>query len=427
MKATRIAYVSPWVSRNAGGLFGSVSGLAKAVARLDGVEVCVFGVQDEFSEEDRYQWRPVEVETARVIGPGRLAYAPAMRRIIQRYSPDLVHSAAVWTYQAAVVNRLHARRGIPYVLSPHGTLDPWALRRSRIKKAVARWLYQQRHFERAACLHALNESELASIRAYGLRNPVCVIPNGVELPELTRPTVREPGLSAASAGFVPDGRKVLLYLGRIHPKKGLVNLLRAWAEAQRQQSPGAVDWLLAIAGWDEGGHRAELLGLCEELGLRVGRCFGGAVGPAANGPARETAPVPNGAAHVVFLGSQFGQAKDACYRHCDAFILPSFSEGLPVAVLEAMSYAKPVLMTPQCNIPEGFTAQAAVRIEPTAQSIAQGLRELFAAPDASLRTMGANGRKLVTEQFTWPKIAQQMKAVYDWVLGGGSPPVAVHR
>lgn len=422
----RVAYVLPWVSRNAGGLFLSVSGLAKAAGRLDGVEIRVFGVQDKFSEQDKCQWEPLVVETAGVIGPARLAYAPAMGRMIQRFSPDLIHSAAVWTHQAAVVNRLHSRAGVPFVLSPRGTLDAWALRRSRLKKAVARWLYQQRHFERAACIHALNESELNSIRTYGLRNPVCIIPNGVELPELEGPTMEERASSPGTGPIMAAGRKVLLYLGRIHPKKGLVNLLCAWAEMQKRRCKGAADWLLVIAGWEEVGHRGELLVLCDQLGLPVCRDFGDSSEPATNGPARDHAAAWNGGAHVVFLGPQFGRAKDACYRMCDAFILPSFSEGLPMAVLEAWSYAKPVLMTPQCNIPQGFDAQAAIRIEPTAESIAEGLRELFGAPESSLRTMGANGRNLVIKQFTWPTIAQQMKAVYDWVLGGGSPPATVH-
>lgn len=392
---------------------------------MDGLCVQAFGVADAFSDRDKQQWEPVVVETARVIGPARLAYAPAMGRMIEAFAPDLIHSAAVWTYQAAVVNRLHARKGIPYVLSTRGTLDRWALRRSRLKKAVARLLYQQRHFDRAACIHALSDSELASIRAYGLKNPVCVIPNAVELPEMGGQEAGGWGSSSVVGDLKADGRKVLLYLGRIHPKKGLANLLRAWAETQKRPCAGAADWLLALAGWDEVGHQAELLGLCEELGLEVCRCVNDPATSATAGLVRRNGNVSARGASVIFLGPQFGQAKDACYRHANAFILPSFSEGLPVAVLEAWSYAKPVLMTPECNIPQGFATGAAVRIEPTVESIAEGLRELFRASDTAIRTLGTNGRQLVADRFTWPKIAGQMRAVYDWVLGGGQPPQTV--
>src|SRR5208282_4574684 len=110
------------------------------------------------------------------------------------------------------------------------------------------------------------------------------------------------------------------------------------------------------------------------------------------------------------------EAKAACYANCDAFILPSFSEGLPMVVLEAWAYGKPVLMTPECNLPEGFAANAAIRIEPGVEGIARGLQELFRTPHSALRVLGDNGRNLVAGRFAWPKIAVEMKSVYEWVL-----------
>jgi poly(glycerol-phosphate) alpha-glucosyltransferase len=318
-------------------------------------------------------------------------------------------------------------------------LDPWALRASRGKKLVARLLFQQRHFKGAACIHALNDSELRSIRAYGLRNPVCVIPNGIDVPEIGGQRSEVGGLLPIVSGLKAGGRKVLLYLGRIHPKKGLVNLLGSWAETAKHRCTGASDWVLAIAGWDDGGHQAKLLHLCEELGLPVCRCFGESVELETDVLTHGHTNVPAREASVVFLGPQFGEAKHACYRYCDAFILPSFSEGLPMAVLEAWSFAKPVVMTPECNLPEGFAAGAAIRIEQeaegkdkgaasrgeTARSIEAGLGELFDASESRLHTLGENGRKLVADRFAWPGIARQMKSVYDWVLGGGEPPTCV--
>jgi glycosyltransferase involved in cell wall biosynthesis len=135
--------------------------------------------------------------------------------------------------------------------------------------------------------------------------------------------------------------------------------------------------------------------------------------------------VVSGQWSVVFLGPQFNEAKTACYRNCDAFILPSFSEGLPMVILEAWAYGKPVLMTPQCNLPEGFAADAAIRIEPNAESLAQGLHTLFQSSISDLQSTGARGRALVAGRFAWPKIATEMKSVYEWVLGGGAKPECV--
>jgi poly(glycerol-phosphate) alpha-glucosyltransferase len=235
---------------------------------------------------------------------------------------------------------------------------------------------------------------VASFRAYGLKNTVCVVPNGVDLPPMDSGAPRHPRF--------PAGRKVLLYLGRIHDKKGLVPLVSGWAQARSANS----DWILAIAGWDQGGHAAELKRQATELGVTWAD---GTVGDSSN-------------ASIQFLGPQFGKDKESCYASCDAFVLPSFSEGLPMVVLEAWSHAKPVLMTSACNLPEGFAAGAALRIEPTSQNVAGGLRGLFGLPTDDLRAMGAKGRALAESKFDWRTVAAQMASVYEWVLGGGAKP-----
>ena len=96
-----------------------------------------------------------------------------------------------------------------------------------------------------------------------------------------------------------------------------------------------------------------------------------------------------------------------------------------MVILEAWAYGKPVVMTPECNLPEGFAANAAIRIEPTVESITNGLRALLRAPSSTLDSLGVSGRDLVASRFTWPRIAAEMKSVYDWVLGGGPKPACV--
>jgi len=368
---------------------------------MDGMQVEVFGSYDEFADDDLHQWQPLEVHTAPVIGPARLCYTPGLRRMVGDFGPDLIHSAAVWTWQAAMINRIHARTRTPFVLSMRGTLDDWALRHSVWKKVIALRLFQRKHFDQAACIHALNESELASIRKFGLKNPVCVIPNGVDIPE-DNPQSGLPRFARNDTIRNPkwDGRKVLLYLGRIHPKKGLVNLIRAWAAICNGDGRNckAEDWVLVIAGWDEGGHEKELQTLTAQYGVQDS---------------------------IFFVGPKFGEEKAELYQLCDAVILPSFSEGLPMVVLEAWAYGKPVLMTPECNLPEGIAAGAAIRIEPKAESLVAGLRELFEASPSELQAMGEKGRTLVGARFTWPKIAREMISVYQWVLGGGAAPSCI--
>ena len=130
-------------------------------------------------------------------------------------------------------------------------------------------------------------------------------------------------------------------------------------------------------------------------------------------------------ATVIFPGPLFGADKKAAFHHCEGFILPSLSEGLPVVLLEAWAEGKPVLMTSQCNLPEGFEAGAALRVEPEEASIFEGLTRFLGMDDATRRNMGAKGRALVQQRFSWPVIAAEMAAVYRWLAARGPKPASI--
>jgi glycosyltransferase involved in cell wall biosynthesis len=378
----RVGFLVSSVSRKAGGLFQSVRGLAKAVASTN-ADVRVFGIRDEQSAVDLQEWQPLSVQT---FSPQLRAWSYSNQLLPAMLDADLdvlsIHG--LWKYCSVASHRWHRQTHRPYVVHPHGMLESWAVRNAMWKKRVAALLYENQHLGGAACLRALSEAEARSIRSYGLRNPICVIPNGVDLPDLTESNTKTQ----------PGNRKTVLYLGRLHPKKNISNLIRAWNKSSNPQRGSGEDWVLAIAGWDQGGYESEL--------KRV------AAGDS-----------------VVFVGPKFGADKSECYRTCDAFILPSLSEGLPMAVLEAWSYAKPVLMTPECNLPEGFEANAALRIGTAPEEIAAGLKQLIALSNDDRLAMGARGRDLVGKNFSWSRIGEQMRAVYDWVLRGGPTPETV--
>jgi len=378
----RVGFLVSSVSRKAGGLFQSVRGLAKAVASTN-ADVQVFGIRDEQSAVDLQEWQPLSVQAFRP--RVRLwGYSNELVPAMLNADLDILSVHGLWKYCSVGSHRWHRHTGRPYVVHPHGMLEPWAVRNAMWKKRVAALLYENQHLRGAACLRALSEAEAQSIRSYGLTNPICVIPNGVDLPELNESS---PETRAVN-------KKTLLYLGRLHPKKNIANLIRAWDETFKSHRGSGDDWVLAIAGWDQGGYESELKRIAT-------------------------------GASVVFLGPQFGADKSKCYRDCDAFILPSLSEGLPMAVLEAWSYAKPVLMTADCNLPEGFEANAALRIGTTPEEIAAGLRVLREMSDNDRTQMGNRGRALVATRFSWSQIGEQMRAVCEWVLSGGAAPESV--
>jgi glycosyltransferase involved in cell wall biosynthesis len=420
------------VSRQAGGLFESVRHLDQALLESSNgainergsvlperVEVAVLGLRDVFTGVDLAAWHPVPVCTFNVSGPSAFGYSRELSTTLRRMRPDLVHVHGLWQYTSIAALKWHRRSRKPYLVSPHGMLDPWALTHSRWKKRLGWWAYERSHLRTAACIRALCGAEAEAIRTLGLSNPVCVIPNGIDLPgdgskQQQFPTSNSNASGPNSLSLLPSvthldsvmkslgGRKVLLYLGRIHPKKGLVPLLRAWAEARPTSS-----WLMVIAGWDQGGHEAALKRLVFDLRLKW----------------TDTVALPSDS--VLFAGPQFGAPKAQWLERCDAFILPSLSEGLPMAILEAWAYAKPVLLTRQCHLPEGLSAGAAIGLETTSDGMQRGLKQLLGSPDLLLKAMGARGRNLVASRFAWAKVAEDLTSVYQWLLGSGPRPDCV--
>jgi len=404
-QSIRSANLTGAVSRAAGGLYESVRRLVQEL-RTTEVEATVLGTFDVFTKDDITAWDPVTVRAFRPSGPAQFGYSKGYEEFLKIYRPQLLHTHGIWIYSSVATYAYSKKHRVPYMISPHGMLDPWAVRNSYWKKWIAKHLYENAHLQRCSVMRALCESEAQAFRKYGLKNPITIIPNGIDLPDASKGN----GLMVKGD---KGGRNRLLFLGRLHPKKGIPNLIRGFKHALDSRSPTSeTPWQLVIAGWDQEDHEAELMKLCEQLGLKSGGrdVQSGEVGDEAQ------------RAEVLFWGPSFKKEKDSLLRSADAFVLSSFSEGLPMTVLEAWSHRLPVVMTPECNLPEGFAADAAIRIETSAESIARGLDSLFSMSASDLESMGAKGRALVEERFTWRTIAQQLREVYDWMLDGGAPP-----
>ena len=387
----RLTHIVAGIARKSGGVGPAVLALAKAQQEMRAaIRVVCLG---RHSEESAAAGGRIEIVRVQPRRPAAFGFSLGFGRALLPWRPTIVHAHGLWMYSGIAASKAAARASVPLIVSPHGMLDPWALRNSAWKKKIAGWLYENRNLRAAACIHALCESEYRSIRAYGLANPVCIIPNGIDLPEESAGPQAPPWTPQVSAD-----KKVMLFLGRIHPKKGLANLIRAWAIIKSDELAALDDWHLVIAGWSQKGHEGELKRLVQELNL---------------------------GASVSFTGPLYDTAKDAALRAADAFILPSLSEGLPMAVLEAWAYGLPVIMTRECNLPEGFDAGAALEIRPEVDSVAEGLRSFFGLSQSARMQIGRNGLGLVRSKFAWPSIAAGMLNVYKWVLGERPRPACV--
>ena len=277
------------------------------------------------------------------------------------------------------------------MISVHGNLNPIALKSARLKKQIALGLFEKTYLENASCLHALNEKEYRHIRDFGLKNPVCIIPNGVNLPN----NKLKKKIDWRQKETIKN-KKILLYLSRIHPGKGLELLIDSW---NKVKDLGAKhNWHLVIVGWGNDSYVKEI---------------------------KNRVRVNNLNDHISFVGAYFGEDKAACYAQSDAFILPSFHEGLPTVVLEAWSYKLPVLMTTACNLPEGFEHNAAISLDLNEDSFCQKLEKLFLLKKEERTEMGLNGYGLVVDYFNWDFVANRFLSVYSWILNKAKKPDCV--
>ncbi len=262
-------------------------------------------------------------------------------------------------------------------------LEPWALQHKGGKKRLALALYQRRDLATARVLVATAEQEYVNLRALGLRQPIAIIPNGVPLPDGDAVLARPPRPAGAP--------RTVLFLGRVYPVKGLLNLIDAWARVR------PTGWRLQIAGPDEAGHLVEVLARARQAGASEA---------------------------VDYVGAVDGAAKSALYRSADLFVLPSFTENFGVVVAEALAHGLPVITThgaPWADLPAfGCGWWIPIGVEP----LAEALREAIALSDAERAAMGARGLAYV-RRYDWADIAAQMAAVYRWVLGQGPKPDCV--
>lgn len=359
------------LSNAGGGVFEVVRALSRALARDPEISVELFGLE---GEADQVACDGIPVHLCATRGLSSFGYAPGLVEALIERKIDIVHVHGLWMYISVAARKWSLRTGNPYVVSPHGMLDPWALRNARWKKRVAALLYENAHLRGAACLHALCEAEKRAIAAAGYTAPIAVFPNGVDFPLI--PSER-PRWNKA----LPPESKVLLFLGRVTPKKRVLELIRAFARS----SKGGGKWRLVIVGPVEEHYEQRLAKEVE------------------TGSAK-------GSIHIV--GPAYGDERTAAYAAADAFILPSLSEGLPMAALEAFASGLPALLSEQCNLPESFAAGAALPIGSDEDDILAGLERFFALDGNQRLLMSASAKRLAMDRFNWETIAGEMATFY---------------
>lgn len=311
-------------------------------------------------------------------GPVKAFHAPELKRLAADAvaGAEWFHGHGLYVWTNMWLGGEARRRGRPLVYHPHGFFDPWILRRSRGKKRIAHWLFEDGNFAHVRWWRALSSKEADQIRAVAGRNArVEIIPNGIDLAECDPAGVM--GETSDEAWITRKRPKRLLFLSRIHPKKGLDLLVPAWGRLAGEFP----DWELLIVGPDEGGHREAVEKMMAESGC----------GDACR-----------------ICGTVSGPEKHALLRTADLFVLPSYSEGFPMAVLEAAAHRIPVVQTTECNFPELTAAGGAWECLPERDALEKALGDALSAEDTERAERGAKARVLVENHYSWNTIAARV-------------------
>lgn len=306
--------------------------------------------------------------------PSRFFFSPAMLMAAQKLvgQANFVHGHGFYVAPNWIIGSQCRLSKKVLVYHPHGMFEPWILARSRLKKKIAHLFYENANFKYAKLWRALTSREADQIRAQGITRKVIVAPNGIHLGAFDSIDSfrREAGGSKNS--------KTILYLGRIHPKKGLPLLFEAWSSIPEYSRK---EWNIVIAGPDELNHRSELESIVDTLGLRKS---------------------------VVFIGLVEASSKMKCLAEADAFVLPSYSEGFSVAVLEGMASRLPVIATHACNFPELEIDGGGWCVDSTVEGIRGALTALLSSDSRELIDRGEAARALIEQSYTWENISRKI-------------------
>lgn len=368
-----LVHVVPHIHREASGPSYSVPSLCQALAaRGHDVELSCLA-----------QGKEVPGVTVDVHGQwpilGRFAVAPGHALALSRKAAqvDIVHNHSLWSMVNVAAGWVATGRRAKLVTSPRGTLSDWAMDRRRLAKQ-ALWPLQRKALVAADLLHATSEAEYRDIRAIGLRAPVAIAPNGIDLPIPYRDK------------SVEKGRRTLLFLSRLHPTKGLERLFGAWVRLQGIFP----DWELTITGTGSVEYVEHLREKARSMGLE----------------------------RVEFTGALYGNDKHAAYCTADLFVLPSHSENFGNVVAEALSHACPVVVstgTPWRGVQEHGCGWW---IENDVETLIETLSVAMKLPKHDLSAMGCKGRFWVETEFSWEEVALRLEAAYRWVVNGGAKP-----
>lgn len=384
------------ISLKGGGPSRSVPMLVKGLAEV-GIDITLMTFRS-----DDMNTHALEGTTAKlkVLEPGTSAKEIEEYILAEKF--DIIQMQSMWAkcyHQVAQIARKH---NIPYLITPRGMLEPWSLSQKKWKKKLALMLYQMKDLQRAACIFTTAEMEAQHVRDLGVKVPMSVIPNGIETD----------GYACRTS---MDGvKKQILFLSRVHVKKGIEILIEAFSKLRAERQV-LRDWSVVIVGNGEADYIESLKQKVQSL--RLEEC-------------------------IKILPPVFGEAKTKLYQESSLFCLPSYSENFGMVIAEAMSCGVPAITTngtPWQLLNGDCTTMGASLdmldgdkrtgwcIELSVENLENTLREAMSMDPAALYEMGQRGSRMINENFNYRSVAKKTKQLYEWIVGGVQEPEFIYK
>lgn len=366
------------LDRNSGGASTYMELLAEELVNFSEVSVTVAAVDSG----NNIDIDPV-VKTiyTRPSGPPSFGYSSDYKGVLERSDAEIFHGNGLWQYPVHAMAKFAQKKKKPYIISPHGMLEPWSLTQNKFKKKMLMTLFQKKDIKQSRAIHVTSELEASNVRALGFDNPIAIIPNGINTREFCVPQATN-----------QREKKTLLFLSRIHKKKGIELLINAW-----EALPSFVKstWQVRIAG---DGERGYIDSLCNEVDSK------------------------NLSESIKFIGPVWGPEKIKLYQSADLFVLPTYSENFGIVVAEALSCGVPVITTKGAPWEELESHHCGWWTDVNQTSFLAALERALSMSPKQLKEMGQRGRGLVEGKYDIHIVAQQMIELYNWLLLKSSKP-----
>ena len=298
---------------------------------------------------------------------------------------DLYHGHGLWEYPIHLMSKIARQNRIPYIISSHGMLEPWSLKQELLKKKIALKSYQFKDVKEAACIHATSEFEAHNIRDLGYKNPIAIIPNGIDISEYQ---LKNPNQT------IP---KKIVVISRIHPKKGIEILIEAWAKLPTNSKQ---NWTIDIIG---NGPKQYIKKLNKQI--------------VSNKLERQ----------ITIKEPLYGADKIAAFQNASLFVLPTFSENFGIVIAEALSCGTPVITTKGTPWQDLETNHCGWWIDCGVEPLIEALIKAIQMDNSELELMGLNGRALIEKKYETKNVAKQMEHLYQWVLKKEKKPNFIYE